>query len=74
VRFRRFLSGCRDKLDQQPVLLNHAEFMAILTYDISMTAQFPGCVCLLHEMAAVTELGVLLDIIIVPDAQHDPEH
>lgn len=59
---------------EQPVLFDQAELMAILAHHIAVPGQLPGFVRLFHQMAAIAELGVLLDIVIIPDGEDNPQN
>ena len=58
---------------QEPVLFHHAQLMAILADHAAVTGPFPCRVRILHEMAAVAELRVLLDVIVIADGEDDAE-
>jgi len=73
VRLRSLAVRGEYEFDQEPVLLDQAELMTILADHVPVAAQFPRPVGLFHEMAAVAELGVLLDVIVVPDGKNDPQ-
>ena len=62
-----------DELDQQPVFLDQTQAVAVLTDDISMRAQFPGCICLPHEVATVAEVLALLDIVVESERKNDAQ-
>jgi hypothetical protein len=74
VRFRRFPACRKNEFDEQPVLLDHTELMAILAYDIPMPGKLPCSICIFHQVTAVAKFGVFLDIIIVSDGQHNPQY
>jgi hypothetical protein len=63
----------KNKHDKQSVLFDHAELVALLAYDVPVPAQLPRRICFLHEMTTVAELGILLDIIVIPDSKYDPQ-
>jgi len=73
VRLRRFPVSGEHELDQQPVLLNDPELVAVLTDDMPVPGQFPGRVRLFHQMAAVAKLRILLDIGVITDSENDSE-
>ena len=64
----------KNKFYQQPVLLNQSELVASLAHDIPVSGKLPRGVGLLHTMAAVAELRVLLDIVVITDSEHDPDY
>jgi hypothetical protein len=73
MRFRLFLARRKNEFDQQAVLLQHAELVASLAHDISMTRELPCRMRLFHEMTAVAKFRVLLDKVVVPDSKHDAQ-
>ncbi len=73
VRLGRFSVGGEHKFHQQPVLLDHAKLVALLAHHIPVARELPRRVRLFHEVTAVAELGVLLDIVIIPDRKDNAE-
>ncbi len=70
---RLFPAGREYKLDKQFVLLKQSELMAFLAHDDVVRAQLPRGICFPHEVATAAEVGVLLDVVIVPDGDHNAE-
>jgi len=52
------------KADQQLVLFQDREVMTVMTVELLMLALRPAVVCRLHQMAADTELGIVLSKIV----------
>jgi hypothetical protein len=63
----------KNKFDKQSVLFDHAELVALLARDVTVPAQLPRRIRFPHEMTAVAELGILLDIIVIPDSEYDTQ-
>lgn len=61
------------ELDEQPVLLKQTELVAVLAQNDVVRTQLPCSICLSHEVATTAEVRVLLDIVIVPDGDHNTE-
>jgi hypothetical protein len=74
MRFRRSPIGGKNEFYEQPVLLDQTKLVAVLAHNVPVPAQFPCRIGLLHQVAAVAELRVLLDIVIVADGEHDPQY
>ena len=74
MRLRRFPVGRKDEFDQKPVLFYQAELMTVLAHDVPVAGKFPRSIGFFHQVAAVAKLGVLLDIVVVPDSQHDAQN
>jgi hypothetical protein len=47
--------------------------MAVLAHHVPVAGKLPCLVRIFHQMAAVAELGVLLDIIVIADREDDPK-
>jgi len=71
VRFGGLPVGGEDELDQQTVLFDDPELMAVLADDMTVPGQFPGGMRLFHQVTAAAELRVLLDIRIITDSKDD---
>jgi hypothetical protein len=63
----------KNKRDKQSVLFDHAELVALLAHDVTMPAQLPRPIRFLHEMTTVAKLGILLDIIVIPNSEYDTQ-
>jgi hypothetical protein len=74
VRLRCLPVGREHEFDQQPVLLNDPELVAVLTNDVPVAGQFPGGICLLHQMATAAKLGILLYISIIANSKDNAEY
>ena len=73
VRLRRLPVRRKNKLDEQPVLFDKPELMTGLAHDAMVPGDLPRHVSFLHEMTAVAELGILLDIVIIAATEHNPQ-
>ena len=73
VRLRRLPVRRKNKLDEQPVLLDEPELMTGLAHDAMVAGELPRRVSFLHEMTAVAELGILLDIVVIADTKNNPQ-
>jgi hypothetical protein len=71
MRLMRLPISRKNEFYKQTVLLYQAELVASLAYDIPVSGKLPCGVSLFHAMAAVAKLGVLLDVVVIPDGKHD---
>jgi hypothetical protein len=61
------------ELHEQPVLFQHREVMAVLAHDGVVAAQLPVAMSIFHQVAAAAELGAVLDVVVVTDAEDDAQ-
>jgi hypothetical protein len=73
MRLRGLAIRSEDELNKEPVLLDQAETVAILTYDIVVGAQFPGRIGFTHEVTTVAKILAFLDVIVEPESKDDAE-
>jgi hypothetical protein len=73
MRFRRPAVRREHELDEEPVLFDDPETVTILAYDEPVAALLPGTVRFFHQVAAVAELRILLDVIVIPYGKHDAD-
>jgi hypothetical protein len=73
VRFGTFPVGGEYELDQQTVLFDDPELMAVLADDMTVPGQFPSGVRLFHQVTAAAEFRVFLYIRIITDGEDDAE-
>jgi hypothetical protein len=73
MRLRGFSIRREHELNKQSVLLDQAETVAVLTDDIAMCAQLPGCISLPHEMTAIAKILAFLDVIVESEGKNDAQ-
>lgn len=73
MRFRGLPLCGKNELDEQAVLLDEAEVVAVLADHTAVTRELPRLVRFLHQVAAAAKFGVLLDIAVVPDRKDDAQ-
>jgi hypothetical protein len=74
MRFGGLAIGREYEFYEQPVLLEHAELMAVLTRHIPVARKLPGLVRIFHQMTAIAKLRVLLDVVIISHGKDDPQN
>ena len=73
MRFRSLSIRSEYELKKEPVLLDKAETVAILTDYIAVSAQLPGGLGLSHKMTAVAKILSFLDVIVKSESKDDAE-
>jgi hypothetical protein len=73
MRLRCLSIRCEYEFNKEPVFLDQAETVAILTDYIAVRAQFPGRIGFPHEVTTVAKVLAFLDVVVKSEGKNDAE-